>query len=273
MDTADKGFVIVAQNSDACNYVQQAHALALSIKRTQSVTTSVTLISDAKSLSASCNLLNVFDFVIELSEDKALASDWKIENRTEVFRLSPYQRTIVLDADMIFLSDYASWWEINADVTFCDTVLRYDRSISSSDFYRKTFTANKLPNFYSALFYFEKTESAKKFFDDAEYIVNNWQEVYFTLLDHTRPKHLSMDVVYSIAAKINNVLPDRRLKFVHGKTNTLRYTESTLSWDTFFQTYFTDSAELYLNNYKIKEPFHYHLNHWLTDEILSRIEK
>jgi len=41
-----KGFLIFAENSDTCNYVEQAYALALSIKASQSKTTNVSIMTN-----------------------------------------------------------------------------------------------------------------------------------------------------------------------------------------------------------------------------------
>jgi hypothetical protein len=41
-----KGFLIFAENTDSCNYVKQAYALALSIKASQHTVTNVSLMTN-----------------------------------------------------------------------------------------------------------------------------------------------------------------------------------------------------------------------------------
>lgn len=277
MGTANSaGFVIVAQNSSDINYAEQAYALALSISNTQTYTKKVTLITDgATKNSMSVKQKGIFDRIIVLDVDKAAESSWKIENRYRVFELSPYDRTAVMDADMLVFRDHREWWDITHPVAYCETALRYDGTVATSDFYRKTFTSNGLPNFYSALFMFDKSTQAEQFFNDVKYICENWQTVYTEILDKTRPSQLSMDVAYAIAAKINSdsAFSDTRLAIVHAKTNTLRHIESINdNWEEYISTHFTDDCSLYLNNYLTYVPFHYHKKTWLSKDIIGQLE-
>ena len=53
---------------------------------------------------------------------------------------------------MLFLTDISHWWKYFAknDVGFITNVLDYRSNLITSDFYRKTFTANDPPNIYVA---------------------------------------------------------------------------------------------------------------------------
>ena len=89
-----QGYVILAQNTFATNYVECAEALAMSIKIANPYA-SVTLISDDKS---NCS---AFDKIVKLPYgDLAPDSDWKLVNDWQVYEASPYDYTIKLEADM-----------------------------------------------------------------------------------------------------------------------------------------------------------------------------
>ena len=68
-----RGIVLVAQNNNESNYLDQAYALALSIKL-QSKDTSVCLITDTD------NFKNCYDHTVVLKDDLAKNKEWKIQN-------------------------------------------------------------------------------------------------------------------------------------------------------------------------------------------------
>ena len=71
------------------------------------------------------------------------------EQRWKAFHVTPYKETIVLDTDMLFLSDVSHWWNIldRYDVFLTSKVFTYRNQEVTSDFYRKAFVENKLPNY------------------------------------------------------------------------------------------------------------------------------
>ena len=99
----DKGFVIIAQNTDLVNYVQCAEQLAKSIIRVMP-DAKVSLITDNETTS------DVFDQVIKLPYgDQAPDSDWKLVNDWQVYEASPYEYTIKLEADMYMPTSIDYW--------------------------------------------------------------------------------------------------------------------------------------------------------------------
>mgnify|MGYP003636999146 FL=1 len=102
----DKGFVIIAQNTDLVNYVQCAEQLAESIMRVMP-DAKVSLITDNETTST------VFDQVIPLPYgDQATDSDWKLINDWQVYEASPYEYTIKLEADIYVPQSIDYWWDI-----------------------------------------------------------------------------------------------------------------------------------------------------------------
>ena len=105
-----KGYLILAQNKSSTDYVQMAYVLALSIKTSQKEVTSVSLITDVPDAVPE-HYRAVFDQIIEIPwYDDALTSEWKIENRWKIDHITPYEETILLDADMLFLTSVDDWW-------------------------------------------------------------------------------------------------------------------------------------------------------------------
>lgn len=152
----------------------------------------------------------------EFDNDLAADSDWKVENRCMAYDISPFDNTYVFDADTIVLEKLP---EIVADLAFIDTPIDHKGNIVLKDIkHRKVFIENNLPNVYTGMYYFTKNENNKKFFEVVKHITKNW-DTYINAMD-VKPKHLSMDVAFSLALKLTqtkyfNCAQD--INFVHGK--------------------------------------------------------
>ena len=173
----DKGFVIIAQNTDLVNYVQCAEQLAESIMRVMP-DAKVSLISDNET---NCK---AFHKVIPLPYgDQAPDSDWKLINDWQVYEASPYEYTIKLEADMYMPTSIDYWWEIlkERDLVVSTTIRDYKQNISHTRAYRRFIDDNKLPDTYNAITYFKKSETAKKFFETVRHVFENWSDIRDTL--------------------------------------------------------------------------------------------
>ena len=154
----DKGFVIIAQNTDLVNYIQCAEQLAESIVRVMP-DAKVSLITDNETTST------VFDQVIALPYgDQAPDSDWKLINDWQVYEASPYEYTIKLEADIYVPTSIDYWWDIlkERDLVISTTIRDFKQNISPVRAYRHFVDDNKLPDTYNAITYFKKSETAKE---------------------------------------------------------------------------------------------------------------
>ena len=167
-----RGFCLLAQNNDTTDYVRQAYALAVSLHK-HNVGQKISLITNDD---VPVEWQSVFDQIITIPwTDQADESKWKIQNRWKVYHASPYDETIVLEADMMITSDITHWWKelSKRELFFVSNVKTYRDEVVTSRFYRKTFDANELPNLYSALHYFRKGDTAKQFYILLEIIIAN----------------------------------------------------------------------------------------------------
>ena len=149
-----KGFLTVAQNGQH-DYVQMAYVLGMSLKLSQTKHSNLSVIVN-KGEEIPEKYMTVFDKVFYVDEP---IEKWKIQNRWNYFWVSPYEETIVLDTDMLFFNDIDIWWECldQSEIEFTTTTKNYRGDTITSDYYRKVFTKNKLPNLHTALFYFKKS--------------------------------------------------------------------------------------------------------------------
>ena len=188
----EQGYVIVAINTDATDYVACAVRLADSLKRFHP-TASVCLITDNEYTNP------VFDHVRILpavDRTNLWANDW------QVFKLSPYRETVKLEADMLVASEIDHWWPLfrNRDVVISTGCRNWQDQISNSRHYRRVFDENHLPDVYNAITYWRRSQTATEFFRLVRNIFENWNQ-YRTLLKFADDVP-STDLVYAMAAQI-----------------------------------------------------------------------
>lgn len=232
-----QGYLVMAQGKE---YATQAEHLARSIKKTQSCVSSLSVITDQE-VDAT-----LFDVVIKIENDLAATSKWKVENRVNFYDSTPYDETVILDADMLFLSDVSHWWKLFAkyDLLLTSKVMTYRQEVITNSFYRKTFRANKLPDVYSAFTYFKKSETSDTFFKLVKNIVLNWKEwIQVYTPDHPQ-KFVSIDLAMAIAVDIMDI-EDRVTTilsyptFTHMKGRCQGWKTQTDEWDNVLGIYNT----------------------------------
>lgn len=273
-----KGYLILAQNSEDNDYVSMAAACAFSIQATQTKVKNITLITDVPD-AVPYHYYDAFDKILPIKWfDDALESSWKIENRWKLYHLTPYEETVVLDADMLFLSDVSIWWdymEKNFDLLITDKVFTYRNELIENSYYRAAFRDNKLPNCYSAFTYFKKSDLAEEFWKLVELIVKNWKPYYNAFLKESKPKHLSIDIAFALAVKIlgieNEVFSSLDIpSFTHMKSRDQGWMTYTDFWMDNAGVYLNDKCQLKIGNYQQSGIFHYTEKRFLNDGVIEK---
>jgi hypothetical protein len=271
-----KGYLIFAKDSADKKFTRAAYALALSIKAFNS-TASVSVVTDK----ISDQYKEIFDHVIDIPwYEPSIQSHFAAEHRWKLYHCTPYEETIVLDSDMLVLNDISIYWETfkNYNTFYTSRVIDYRSKTITDDYYRKCFTANNLPNLYSALHYFKKCDSSKEFYKLVEEINNNWELFYGKFVSLYYPKMASMDVSASLAAKILDCEYmissfNSPVTFTHMKPLIQGWQNSPLTWREMVGSYFNDKCELKIGNFKQSNIFHYTEYDFLTDNIVKSLEK
>jgi hypothetical protein len=272
-------FTMLAQNNEN-DYIKQAYLCALSIKHSN---------PDSKICLISNDNLNpkykqVFDHIEQIPwGDSAKYSKWKIENRWKIYHVSPFERTAVIDTDMLILTDISSWKHYldNKDVCFTKKVKTYKGNWVTSNYYRKLFAENNLPNLYSGFHYYKKSDFALEFFKLLEYVLKNWEHFTKTFSKITQyQKTPSIDVCAAIATVLldceNKVTSSLDYPtFTHMKYHCQDWTEdfTTNSWQKKVGFYLNNDLELTIGNFKQQGIFHYTEKNLVTDDIISLYEK
>lgn len=250
-----QGYLVMAQGE---LYARQAEYLARSISKTQSGVNKLSVITD-------CDVdTSVFDQVITLSIDLKPEADWKIENRVQFYDLTPYEETIILDSDMLFLSDVSHWWKyLNNYELFLTNKVKTFRNewAPKQNLYRRPFTIHNLPNVYSAFTYFKKTPLTREFFNLVKQIVLNWETWIARYTPHYIQKFPSIDLAMAIAVSVMGIEDEVTSTndfptFTHMKAQLQGWKPKTERWEDIIGIYQTDK-EIKLGPYKQTGVLHY----------------
>lgn len=268
------GYLIVVSSDDEADYLKMAYCLAMSIKITQKegydkvalVIDDVTKLNDIESTW-------VFDKVIEWNKE----THWNGRSWMDV--LSPWDSTVCLDADMLFFRDYSHWIEYfieSCDLYVANKSYTYRGEIITSDFYRKAFTHNELPNLYSFYTFFKKDKTiCDEFFSLGRHIIKNPSEFSNYFLSKYRPPIVGTDEAFALSAKLLGIsdiisYPLEFPKVVHFKPAIQNINSNTSNLMLGF--YFDDDCQLKLGNYQQHDIVHY-VDKWrMTEEFTSILE-
>jgi hypothetical protein len=254
----NRGFVILAQNAKDIDYVKCAAALAKSIKHFMPKE-SVTLVTMNLVIS---DYAQYFDHIVELPfGDLAEDSDWKLINDYQVYKASPYEYTIKLEADMVIPKDITYWWDIlkERDLVVCSTIRNFKQDISNVRVYRRFIDDNNLPDCYNAITYFKKSTLAANFFNIVIDVFENWEQ-YRAILKCKTDEIVTTDWAYAIASHIigkeKTLLPSfTDMSIVHMKQ--FINGSNTEDWtDTFVYEVFSNLIRIH--TVPQMYPFHYH---------------
>jgi hypothetical protein len=269
-----KGFLVLAQNTDTVDYVQQAYALALSIKLSQNSIDNISLITNDP---VPEEYQSVFDRIIPIPYfNNDINSNFKTEHRYQVYYASPYDETIVLDTDMLMLDDISLWWNYcsNHNVRFCNRIKNHKLETVTDIFHRKAFIANNLSSPYFALHYFKKSDKARDFYKVLEFVCNNWEWCWTKFAPNEYQQWSSMDLATAIAIEITGmqVLDTLNpMEFIHMKVPLQKWNTDATSWQNSVLYNFT--GDLTVGNIKQQKLFHYVEKDFLSPQIIKKLKE
>jgi hypothetical protein len=207
-----KGAILIARNNTEVDYVKQAVFLANRIKHFLNIP--VSIITDNSSYLNENYDAEVFDSVIDISNDSNFtykkyndgifsrkSLEFKNTARADVYNLSPYDETLLLDTDFIVS---------NTDLLECfnqkNNFLIYDTGVELSghrDLKEFEYISEVGPKFYWAtVVFFRKTKENKTFFNLVKHIQENWN--HYKTLYQIRQSTFRNDFAFSIAIHIMN---------------------------------------------------------------------
>lgn len=262
-----QGYLTIAANTKAVNYLELAYLQALNIKATQKIKSFAVIVDPNTALQITDKHRKAFDYVIETPA--STVGPYGLE--VQVFWLTPFKETIKLESDLLFTRSIDHWWTAFRlkDVVLSTGCKNYLQEEATSRRYRKLFDDNNLPDVYNGLMYFRYSRTAADFFRKAAEIFNNWSVVQSTLLN-CRDSEPTTDVVYALTAEIVGrelcTIPSMDfINFVHMKPAINGYPE-TAKFQEMYVTEFSDGM-IRINNINQYHPIHYHEKDFPTEEM------
>jgi hypothetical protein len=196
--------------------------------------------------------------------------------------LSPWDNTVCLDADMLFLRDYSHWIDYfveHTELYVANKAYTYRNEIITSDFYRKAFIKNNLPNLYSFYTFFKKdSEMVNEFFTLGRYILKNPIEFSNLFLPNHKPKIIGTDEALALSSKILDISDQIAYPLEFPKITHLKGEVQNWPWPADAVTkhvgvYINNEAQLKIGNYQQSNILHYVEKDLITDEIVNIFEE
>ena len=181
------GALIFARNNEQIDYVAMAEWSAKNIERHLGIPTHI--VTDA----APNNNTRHFTDVGNVT--------WHNHNRMDAYRLTSWDRTLVLDADYVVASDQLKS-VLQADQDFLAHRWAYDVTGCNNFEGLNYFGDNRMPMWWATVMMFRKSRQAELIFGCMQMIRDNWDH-YRTLYKNSKPTYRN-DHALSIALGIVN---------------------------------------------------------------------
>lgn len=212
------GVLMFAHNNREIDYGMMAYVSARYVEKHLKVP--VSLVTDSGTVKwmnkKDSNLISAFDKIILTDsmtqpekQDKRFydgSIDYKKTSfnngfRARSFDLTPYDKTLVIDTDVLIKNDrLKSIWNSNTDFMIDSKHINIELN---RDYSKLTRVSQYTVDFYWAtIFYFEKTEWTNTFFNLCQHIVENYE--YYRFVYQISYPTLRNDFVFSIAIHIMN---------------------------------------------------------------------
>jgi len=254
----DRGFLIIASNTDYTDYLSCAEQLADSLKYWHPEIP-ICLLTDQLIENKKFDLVRAFP-----NGDTGQNSQWKLSNDWQAGVASPFRRTIKLEADMLLTSSISHWWHLfdKRDLVISTGARNFYGQSADSRFYRRVFDENHLPDVYNAITYWRLSKLSQDFFRLIRNIFENW-EVFRTWLKFSDDLPTT-DLIYAMAAHIigpeSVTLPDIDfIKIVHMKKHIIPCHGSNWTRELVWEF---DHNQLRINTIAQNGFFHYQTKNW-----------
>ena len=225
-----RGFLIHAYNNEQIDYGSMALCCALLIKKNlkYNKTCLVTVADTFQWLKSSYPeqiIDHAFDKIIILDIDRDVSTrnfydtmyttytlPYYNTNRKDSLVLSPWNETILIDADYLVLDDSLdATWNSTEDLLVNKSVIDLNH-VENLGGFDKRFNEMSIPLYWATVMYFKKTDRVRSIFNVIDFIKNNY--TYYQQLYEFRPNnYFRNDYALSIAIHmLNSQLEDNAVK-------------------------------------------------------------
>lgn len=277
-----RGYLTHAFNHGQVDYLRMAYCLALSLRLTQSKVRRLSVIV-SESHRVPPHYLEVFDHVIPVPDERPefVRENWRVDNFVRMYDLTPYDQSVTLDADMLFFDDVSHWWDVlsPADIVGATAVTYRGEPIVDNSLRANLYEIG-LPDLHNGFFFFRQGDVAKRLFATMTDYLDDW--------DGTCRRHFGRTVPFSSDCALLLSIRDNGLeeasagprpgipRFIHMKACLQGWPgvdPSEREWRHHAAHRFDSRLQLYIDDVRIGDPFHYHVRDFVTDDLLRSYEK
>ena len=217
-----RGILIFAHNSRDVDYALMSLVSAKFAKENLQVPVSLVVDKFTVEWMQTSNIYNlsqeIFDQIIEI--EKPVTQNTRVlndgytsktvpfvnSNRSSVWDLTPYDRTLLIDSDFLVMSNRLNeYWDVDSNVMLSPAMqdVRGDRKGILDSWVSET----GIPLYWATTVMFTKNNESKIFFDLVDVIRTNYN--YFADLFRFNPKQYRNDISFSIAKHMLNGFENR----------------------------------------------------------------
>jgi hypothetical protein len=179
-----KGCIIFANKTDLFDYDRLANMAAVRVTKHLGLPVTI-LTTDAAIDNIRTLPGNVGNF------------SWKNLGRTHAYALSPYDRTLIIDADFFVASD-ALLPHINGSFEF--GIIRDMYNPATGEPFVPTLGYSKIQQLWSTIMIFDKCDLSAKIFETADNVLNHYP--YYSKLYNFNPSPIRNDYAFTIACHL-----------------------------------------------------------------------
>lgn len=236
LNNFSKGCLIAAFNTEEINYTQQAIESAERVKKYLNIP--VTIVTDD-------NTLSYEKLIVERPANNKRSSlnnapkDWYNLIRTQLYDLSPYDRTLIIDSDF-YISTNNLLPHILSSRDFLITKDIYDVALGNVKI--EKIISSPLPMYWATVMIFNKSNEAMTIFEIAKHVQKHY--AYYAALYGFHTKPIRNDYIFSIACHLAGgyglrdyglknyplINCDKRVEYVSWKNNRLIYYYEGNQW-------------------------------------------
>lgn len=271
------GYLLIVNTDSEHDYLKMAYALALSIKNSQDPGyDKVALIIDNKEKLDDVKSQWVFDIIVE---EKNLRKGWL--GRSDMNKLTPFEYTVCLDVDMLFLRNYRHWIDYfinNTDLYIANRCFTYRGEQITNSFYRKFYDHNDMPELYSMYTFFKKdSKIVRNFFDMANHVIDYPIEFKNKFYKIGHNEVIGTDEAFSLSSSILDITDDIAYslefpKIVHMKPMVQEWPWPANNWSDHVGFYLNTKGQLKIGNFQQHDIIHYVEKNTITEELISILE-
>jgi hypothetical protein len=280
-DAPKRGYLTMGINTGEDN-VRYCYALACSIKLCDP-DASITLVVDKGHLgSVQKYYEHVFDYMIELPYGNSAHQDgFHGMNFWQVIHASPYEDTIYVDYDTLFLNvDTELLWDTmaNGDISVPKLAKSF-KNYSAPTAWRFEYEYHyKLPRLYYNIMYFNKNSKlALQWFKMADPVMQNWRDVYSKLLTEKRPNDFYKNLLSNITTYYLDMADEMKVDISeHYDLHSLSHgvfpspDEVPTNWTDMLNYWVTPGRKIQIENSVLSSGIiHYSDETFLTDEVVN----